>query len=339
MKPFLTLLIIFISWAVNAQIVYTENDGPRVGHQTENKVLESLDGIDLSQLKLAGANRSWNITGEASDFDKIAYVGVSDLSFKSKFPGTNLAQINLPNDDSSYTMLEKNSSGIYWLGFRDTSTTVVFNSKFTLLPFPLSFGKNFQNNVDADFVADTLLFKIEIQTNSNVDGWGIITTNTGSFPALKVRTNQITEITTIGIPIGSSTIESHNWYASGYSNPVATLLYNETESPFGLFNDTTITYLHKEELVANENVQNSNLKLWLSPNPAQNLLNIQVTTDVSFKSGVYEIFNAEGKRLLNGEIKSSDNFPLDVQQIPSGNYFIQLILDKKILLFDIFTKN
>ncbi len=337
MKKLFTLFIIVgLGCSLNAQITYTAADGPRVGLKIESKILKDISGIDLNKLAEAGGNKTWDVRGDSEDNGVTSFVGVDHLAFKSSFPGTNMALVDVPNPTDSYLMLERNSTGFYLLGSRDDTTNIVFSPKYLQIPFPLNFGQNYQNNVNASYNIDTIPVKINIQSNANVDAWGMMTTNEGTYPVLKVKSIQITEITYDGIPFGSTSF-SHFWVTSGYGNPIVNFDINEVESPFGLLTDTTITYVHRQEVVSTKDIKESKNKLSISPNPVIDHVTIQAH-GLNYKSAEYAIINAEGKLIKDGKLKDNEALHLNLQDLISGNYLVQLILDKQTMLFDILSK-
>jgi len=338
MKPFFTLLAMCLCGFTFSQITYTSANAPKPGHKSEYKYLENIQGIDLNALTQAGSDKTWNITGSDVDGNKEGFISVDNYPFKSFFPTANLASVDLDEPDTTFTMLEVNTTGVYWLGSYDTSTTIVWKDKYIFVPFPLNFGQNFQNGTEADVTQSGTTGKIEIQSNANADGWGMLTTNEGTYPVLKVKTKQITEITVSGIPFGSSTFEYHHWYASGIVGPVAEFTISETESIFtGIENDTTVRFLHKQEFVAGENLESVIPKILLTPNPAADFFQMEFK-GIEFENAVYTLINADGKTVVSGNFNKNNNTPVAIHNLAAGNYFVQVLLDKKTLLFDILHK-
>lgn len=338
MKQTFTLIFSLITLAMGAQITYKQQDGPRVGTKATMSVLDDISGYDLGDYTSPGGNQTWQITGSSSDNAPVEYISVDGLSFKTMFPGSNMAAIQDLNVDSSYIMHKTNSSGFYLIGLYSPGTPIVFNKDVLLTPYPLVYNDNFQNDVEAIIEVSGFPAKFSLLTNSVVDGWGMMTTDKGSFPSLKMKTVQLIEITIMGIPIGNQTLISHSWLASGYGNPVAVLEFIEQEDGAGgLSNDTAFSYLVEQEIVANSDFTQKNNKLKLLPNPVQDDLQIELI-DVPFNQAVYNIVNSEGKTIMNGEFNSNAPMVLNVQNLPAGNYLVQLILDKDQMFFDIMSK-
>lgn len=338
MKLTFTLIFSLLAFGIGAQITYKQQDGPRVGTKATMSVLDDISGYDLGDFTGTGGNQSWQLTGSSTDDIPVEYISVDGLSFKTMFPGSNMAAIQGLNIDSSYLMHKTNSSGFYLIGIYSPGTPIVFNKDVLLTPYPLVYNDNFQNDVEAIIEVSGFPAKFSLLTNSIVDGWGMMTTDKGSFPSLKMKTVQLIEITIMGIPIGNQTLISHSWLASGYGNPVAVLEFAEQEDGTGgLSNDTAFSYLVNQEIVGNSDFTQKQNKLKIHPNPVQDKLQLELS-DVQFDQAVYHIVNSEGKTIMNGDFNSKANLIVDVQNLPAGNYLIQLILDNKQMFFDIMCK-
>ena len=336
MKKIFTLLFIGLFISVNAQIIYTESDGPRIGLTVFTRDIQSPDKLDLNKLLETGGNKSWDIRGAFDEGTTFDYEPVDNLSYKDKFPGCNLARFELPSFDNSNYMLEKNISGVYLLGIHNDLVDVVLSPKFKVTQFPLHFGDNYQNSTSSDFKIDTVDIKLDIQSNSTVDSWGMLTTNDGTYPVLKLKTVQIREISIDGIPYGS-TYFTYSWLTSGIGQALATLIISEEESLSGLTSDTTASYAYRQT-VANEEFLAKEERISIIPNPASDYATIKCV-DIQFSSASYVLINADGKTVMEGNFIAKEDLHLNLKQLPAGSYLIQIILDKKTMLFDILSKN
>ncbi len=337
MRSIFTLVFLSINLAVFAQITYTANDGPKIGLRVKDEYLEDLSGFDLQDYTKAGGNQSWEVTGSTQDGSPFEYIGVANLDFKSLFPGANMAQQEVPNPDSSYSMYLKDNTGLYLVGVYNPGQVIVFSNKVKILPYPTTYGTNFQNDVTATFDAGGFPAQMDIKTNSTVDAWGVMKTKEGSFPCLKLKHIQLAEISVLGIPFGSQTLESHEWLASGYGEPVASLSFAEVEDQSGIINDTTFAILREHEVVANRELSHSALQLQLSPNPSLGQLLIQCP-GLDYNEASYNIIDINGKTVVQGIARNNEKIQLNIEHLSAGAYLVQLVLDKKTLLFDILNK-
>ncbi len=337
MRSIFTLVFLSMAVASFAQITYTANDGPKIGLLVQDEFLEDLSGLDLQDYTKPGGNQSWEISGSTEDGAPYEYIGVSNLPFKSMFPGANMAQQEIPNQDSSYSMYLKDNTGLFLVGVYSPGQTIVFSNKIKVLPYPTTFGTNFQNDVTANFDAGGFPAQMDLKTNSTVDGWGVMKTKKGSYPCLKLKHIQLAEISVLGIPFGSQTLESHEWLASGYGEPVASLSFLEVEDQSGITNDTSFSILKEHEVVANSDLSRPVLHLQLSPNPTSGQLLIECN-GVEFKEANYSVIDINGKTLLQGTARNNERIELHVDHLSAGSYLVQLLLDKQTLLFDILNK-
>ncbi|MBK9106880.1 MAG: T9SS type A sorting domain-containing protein [Saprospiraceae bacterium] len=338
MKNLCTLLFVLLFGGLNAQITYTAADGPRPGIKLEHGQLSDLSGFDLQDYQKAGGNQNWDITGTGFEDFSTEYIPVNGLHFLSKFPGCNMAYVNVPNIDSAFNMYEYNNTGLYLVGLYQSSLAIAFDKKVTITKYPLNFGDNFQNDVTANFDAGGFPAQMAMMTNSTVDAWGTMKTEEGSFPVIKMKSVQLVEISVLGIPFGSQTLITYSWIASGFAEPVATLLFAEFEDDNGIVNDTAFTFLKDQEIVRNNDQSASSSLFKISPNPVSNEMLIDLK-ELDFSKADYSIINAEGKSILSGSLPKEAEFRLDISGIPSGHYLFYINLDNKRSLFDSFSKN
>jgi hypothetical protein len=339
MKKIFTPFLFICVATLSAQITYTEADGPKVGVNVSTRQFDELAGLDANALLSPGGNKSWDVRGLYTETGTTAYESSESLYFKSLFPGVNLTQVEKPNPDSSYTMMQTNSSGLYILGSWSPEVAIVYDPKLLLAPYPLNFGANFQNDAIADFSQGGFNFRNEIQTNSTVEAWGTMTTNEGTYPTIKLKTKavQYTVFRLTGDIISNATIETHTWHTSGFADPLVTYNAVETEVDTFVFGDTSLTNSYNQRIVSNKDFAKFENKLTISPNPVTDYVTIKCK-DLDFNSATYSIVNAEGKTVMEGNLNSNETLQLNLNQLASGNYLIQLLLDKKTLLFDILTK-
>lgn len=339
MKKIFTLLLFIYVAALSAQITYTEADGPKVGVNVSTRQFDELPTLDANALLSPGGNKDWDVRGLYTETGTTAYENPENLYFKSLYPGVNLTQVEKPNPDSSYTMIETNSTGIYILGSWNPEVAIVYDPKILLGPYPMTFGANFQNDAIADYTQGGFNFRNEIQTNSTVEAWGMMTTNEGTYPTIKLKTKavQYTVFRATGDIISNATIETHTWHASGFAEPLVTYNALEIEVDTIVFGDTSLTNSYNQIIVSNKDLVKLDNKLSITPNPVADYVTIKCK-DLNFNTAAYSIINAEGKIIMEGNLNTDEVLQLNLNQLASGNYLVQLLLDKKTLLFDILTK-
>jgi hypothetical protein len=338
MKNFFTLCLFVIGFQAMAQLSYIETFAPRVGLHFKSATLTDFTQVDLNHLQEAGTAVSWSVKGDYADTINYEYIPVTGLPFKDQYPGANMALVENPNPSEVYTMIQKNSSGVYLIGIRDSLTDIIYSPRVTLVPLPLSFGDNFTNDSETEFTVGPYTIKIDLKTNANVDAWGYMETNSGTLPVIRVKSVELRETSLNGVPFGT-TVFAYEWLTSNLCNPLVSLKFSEVELFTGeIINDTTLTYSFNQTFVIkNDNIEKANLKLSIAPNPVKDELTINCNNS-NYKTADYFILNTECKTLISGHAKNNEAIHVNTNQLPAGQYLVQIILDHKTQLFDIFSK-
>lgn len=337
MKKFATLFLFALTFSLQAQITYKASDGPKPGIKVESVDLDDISGFDLQDFIQPGGNQQWDISGPDGEDFTTAYISVNDLPFKNLFPGSNMASVPVPNDDSSYTMMEASSAGLYIYGLYSPGMPIVFNNKMTLVKYPLQFGDSFQNDVTANFDAGGFPAQVNYMTNATADSWGTMKTNEGSFACLKLKTIQLVEISILGVPFGSQTNTTHSWLTSGKAEPIADLSFVEFEDNTGIIQDTSITYLKDQEIVSTRDELAAGSGLRIAPNPASSYAVVQLS-EGSYREAEYSLIDAHGKSVRTGHSQHGQPIRIELEGLPAGNYLVLLTLDNERSLFDILNK-
>jgi len=79
--------------------------------------------------------------------------------------------------------------------------------------------------------------------------------------------------------------------------------------------------VEEEEVIAQNEVM-------VYPNPANNLLTIEINDDLYLVNSCVKLYNIDGKELINSSMSSTFN-QVDISKYPSGIYFFQLLNSKK----------
>ncbi len=97
-------------------------------------------------------------------------------------------------------------------------------------------------------------------------------------------------------------------------------VYNYALSPIEIAKISEV--LSKVENIDYDN----NFMTW--PNPANNILNVRLTTESNYNLSKLEIINLDGRLVLSKNINQNSDFNIDVSNIPSGIYTLQLTNEK-----------
>ena len=84
--------------------------------------------------------------------------------------------------------------------------------------------------------------------------------------------------------------------------------------PYAL-SQTEITNLHDNNSLSSQNFNQNNLEVSLYPNPASNILNIEMDTQIKN----VEIFNLQGQKVL-----TSNNKQINIENLASGVYLVNI---------------
>lgn len=101
----------------------------------------------------------------------------------------------------------------------------------------------------------------------------------------------------------------------------------ETSIPLGFSRDETIPNIEMTNWtneIASINL-GENLNVFVSPNPTQGIINVQIIGDLEMSSE-WSINSESGKFILNG-FENSSNFEIDLTFLSSGIYFLNIQLD------------
>jgi len=345
MKTVLLLVLLF-PVAAFSQITVTSADFSDGGDGTwMSTTIDPL--IDYST---TGPNVSWdfsNLQYQSQDYKE--YFDLSSASVfvnfifgafaNSSYQATNfasstaipVAQITtfLPVTITDIFQFSKNSSSAI------TSVGYAISVDGNEIPFksdtiekryalPLNFGDSYASrgysNIDLNPIYNGI-WRQHRSRQSEVDGWGSITTPHGTFDALRVR-HFIEESdsifmdlggfsTWIPLPIPDSYV--YEWWANGLNEPVlriSTSLFGGNQTP------TTIEYLDDYQ-GAGAGIEELTTAIQVFPNPTLDFLNIE-----GIDQAAYNVLSMDGKLLLEGS--ANGNAQIDVRSLNAGSYVLLL---------------
>lgn len=213
---FSLLGLLLLQSTAYSQIEVTSNDvlGLIGGSQTQ---LSDTTGSTTVNVGSSGANRTWdfsslNIQGETYSVD---FVSPTGTPFESDFPEANFAEqsgsMQQGQEFTTYLYFQITSSNFSTLGgglvTPDTSYKS-FDSQ-DVAPLPLQFGTNW-TSTESDTFGDpqTFAFVTETTSENTVDAWGTVILPIGSFPCLRIRSNdtEVSQTFVNGSPINSEVI-------------------------------------------------------------------------------------------------------------------------------------
>lgn len=201
----------------------------------------------------------------------------------------------------------------------------------TKYQLPITFGNSHTSRGYTKLDLNPIYDGIWIQhrkRETEVDGWGEITTPYGTFSALRIH-HTITESDSFYIsfngfnfwaPIPVPLSHEYEWRAIGEKEPILLVKTSVTQ---GAENITAVEY--KTDFIAG--IQENEIQIALYPNPVQDILYIQSETIFT----KFTLLTADGKVVLSGKLQQANQSFIDVSSIKAGVYMIQLESDKGIV--------
>jgi len=194
--------------------------------------------------------------------------------------------------------------------------------------YPMIFGQTYssEGSVDLNLSAFAPFQLKQFRTReSEVDGWGTITTPYGTFECLRIH-HIINEFDSIfldagtgptWIPIPIPTIHEYEWWAKEQLGPILKVKANEIFG-FELVNEVLYRDIYREELnVAVADYTQDVIRVY--PNPSSNSLQIFGVNS----STKYEILTSSGQIVAGG--RYTDN--IDIRRLNAGVFYIRLTLE------------
>lgn len=353
------LILLFVCLPILSvgQITLTSNDFADGGDTIRMSIANDSEGIDFS---LTGSDYTWDFSTltvssqTLKNFQSIdqafpASNSIFGESAPSNYQATNFTDntgdipwAQLYDEWSTYIhngrVFSKNSSDSistigYHLAVNGVSHAIRSDTIETRYKFPLNFGNTYSSKgyTNLEFIYYLsgypdlhAIWRQHRLRNSNVDGWGTITTPYGTFEALRIS-HQITEkdsimseepdgtLTWTELPVSNSTI--YEWWTTDKLEPVLRVHISDA---LGSQTVSLVEFLDNFNfsVAVTETVQTS---IRLSPNPTTDKLFINNTT----RGSKYSIIDRNGKIVKSGILNSTSS-SLDVDYLSNGTY--QLII-------------
>jgi len=311
-------------------------------------------GIDFSS---TGANWNWDFSTLVPESQTLLeYTDISNASTLVSFVFGTFAGVDhqasyyMPSDDipldqaggflpvnisDIFQFTKSSSNAITSVGFAISveGTEIPFKSDTieTRYEFPLMYQNVYSSrgytNMDLNPIQD-MIWRQYRTRDSEVDGWGSVTTPYGTFDALRIR-HAITEIDSIKLdlfgnpmwiplPIPDSYI--YEWWANGEKEPVLrieTSLFggNETVSAIEYRDNYNVALAGIDEVSADVEVY---------PNPVVDELRVNGLEP----NTTYTIVSAAGAIISQGNLESSGVIP--VNELSAGSYSLILLSNGKL---------
>ena len=355
MRKYLLLLMIGFSFKSFAQITINSIHVPQT-----NDTLRVSDAVIDNSMDFfsTGANYTWDFSNlvfngqKLNEYKPVTSAGLYiQFVFGSTVPqnyrasyyvATNgLPLNNLPaqlpitiSDISQFYKLRTDSLTMVGLKMSINGQEVPAKSDTieTKYRFPLEYGNTHfsrgYTKLDLNPIYDGVWIQHRTR-QTEVDGWGQITTPLGSFDALRIH-HRITESDSFyvsfngfgfWVPIPVPESHEYEWRATQEKEPILLVKSNAIQ---GVETVTSVEYKNVYTVGINENELTS---VSVFPNPVQDLMIIQSPT--KFKKFV--VLTTDGKTLQSGELAVDAQQIVDVSYLQNGSYLIQLFADSGVV--------
>lgn len=193
-----SLVALALPFGVFAQITLTSADMPSPGFSNPTSQDTVVSGINFGQ---PGANKTYTFTGlQANRLDTILYQNIP-ASQAANFPNSTVA---ITTDGAGYLYGRNSSTQFTFDGLSGTllgcNTFVNLNPLAKAFQFPTQYGGNFSNNngftkqIPGSCIGQPVSdVRITSTTTARdtIDGWGKVTTPTGSYKCLREKRVEI----------------------------------------------------------------------------------------------------------------------------------------------------
>jgi len=291
----------------------------------------------------AGINQTWDFSklmqDSAKDSSFINYVDPTKTQFTKAFPAANVAGEISFQAGVSYTYYDMTNSAADELGNATynsgsmTSNIVKYVNPLTQLTFPVRYGYTHSTSYNAPPFGNAAGYTV-----------GTYIVKADAYGSMKIRNTQYDSVLRLYVinygadsiyapGIGSiefpDSSDSYIYYCPGKKSPILTISY----SPYPHNKRVTFNDFDHVRLAGFTSEKNENLSFSLFPNPTKNAAQISLILNQPSQAQI-NIVNELGqvvKALDNIRLaQGANNFNLDLEGIPTGIYFVNLISNGQI---------
>lgn len=304
-------------------------------YRTITKSLKNYCGLNMNNVKIA-----FQFTGNGKASTYLNFVALMDVKISSDCPVTTLSKLN--------------SNSISWFAVDDFSGT--YEIEYGALGFSPGTGTTVNGLSGTTYVFPSLMGKYDcyIRTNcgGSTSGWNKMTF---SNTIQEVTTNQTTSNSSTISWLGYSELYQIEYGLGNFTQGTGIILDDITGQSYtftGLIpNSNYKYYIRSKSVTSSQNTANTKLqkkqatdfgpwtsgtfttttlsinntvfnnKFSLSPNPTNNILNIEIQEPIK----AINIINIAGQTI---KIKNFANKQIDVSTLQNGIYFIEIITEK-----------
>jgi Secretion system C-terminal sorting domain len=323
-----------------AQITITESDMTKIN----SYYITANDSTPTVAPGSSGASQTWNLGAiHNQSKDTLYCLGVSGQPDASKFPSANevLRQYSY-NAGTAYEYVDLNSSAFSLAGIANVGANSGFGvvtPATTIFSFPATYMATWNTTYRevAKFSiggGDSAEQIIKNTYTSLVDGWGSVTTPSGTYNALRIKETTTSQYDSLFENVGSGWVfitkqreipsETYSWVANGVGYTLASLNMDSAGGSVV----SSAAYLIKS--VAGIEDITSNTSADVYPNPSSSLINIVVKS--SKANGYVKIVDITGRE-IESSLFNNGKSQLNTSAYANGMY-LYLITDMNGNLLD-----
>jgi hypothetical protein len=342
MKKKLTFLALtlFISTYVVSQVTITTEDLPMAG---QNYNLVQASPLELADPALsAGMDVTWDYSNlEPLNTNVQSFIPVSATPFLYQFlfnqanhatAGEDLEIGEMLSFTDVFNYFDNDATGYFDLGFGSSFNGFPLlgqrNPTDRVLKLPLEFGNEPDENDSFYIIAIPTLATIRNWQNrlNIIDGWGTVTTPTGTFEALRVR-SVLNIVDSIQITLEGQEImqgftrpetTEYRWLAPGMGVPV--LQINTVGEQI-----TQVAYRGENSTIGFDELNEELISVF--PNPASDFVQITVPQNAVPQS--IQFTDAAGRMQIMEYVNNGGSVMVNTSNLSAGMYQIQLMTNER----------
>ncbi|MDI1233895.1 MAG: T9SS type A sorting domain-containing protein [bacterium] len=318
------------------------------------KVLVQATDTNRSFIRKSGIGETWDFSNlKSNSIENIRFGNADWYPGHQNFPNANLASIS-STDDSSYTYLSIDNTKLSVEGSYATIEGVeeIANNKQTIITFPSTYQTNFAESILVPFdqyylgqdidstgpypYIDSIRLKLEFNTTSNMDGWGVVVTPLGTFNTLLQTVRNINrmrfEMKISGIwvglpkaliqPLNIGNFPSDTSYQHLFWTKDASVGFPLISYSYGPKDTVTseIQWLKTKPQQSNLTATQTAFSARAYPNPFQNNITISLPANVVARITIYDI---NGKNIIDQTVLNNE--VVDLSNLSRGIYTGKII--------------
>lgn len=309
---------LFIFLNARAQIVLTTADFPAIGEQAIYRAINSTS----TSPGPSGANQTWNFASLAPGYlDTLFYLNPASTPDGATFPTSTICE---KHGDDNYQYYMSTPTGMKLTGFADATEAIPLQIQGYTFPL-LTYGSSVAHQFRAKFnvVSANTYDATFIQHNSTADGWGTVTTPTGTVNVLRIFTSEMRYDSSYVSGVGSQTASAvgyyYKWYAKGLGWPVLEISrgaigepdFEKTTYATDLSGVTGVVENTKEKVDAN-----------IFPNPFNGSFTLE--TPVAMTNANLIIYDLAGQQVQQHHNLNGTYAVITTGTLQAGVYFYRL---------------